>query len=566
MADPIEALRRLSILPADDSEFNQWIECRDGLQFLEDNARQNHFVVYASGQHAFMHTVFIPMSAVSEPDTEDILEWSGGPDSGWGLSYGLEPSSLTISPPFEDVRCRTLTGAQQLVFARHFEGRRGDKRYFEILQPFVQTLDLHYLPERSAYCRLTHLGDIDDVIKIVSGDDGTAITVQLTALEEWMVLTDSVLFRMFDFTRVDLMRFGGWSDRAPSVFEGPDLWYRGLAEPGRGGYVHGAQVIRPSATRAHILARLNGSDVAQEHVTFLAHDWKNGVLREISCAPGSTANYFIKSDLPFETSPAFFRPEVLTKYKADSDKYRLQDRSLSCRGAWSLKTYDINTEGQVHTYICYLRDLPHEEQLHWRAYNEAPRAPISSRALKTDFEGSWHVEADPLSSLRGRLDRWRRAQVAWWTLRDETLPDKVHYPVTTSADEWANELLHLDQLTVEGFEKKWCQRKAKELGRNPEVKFGSLKLIEECLIGLGFEEEHAKLTLRPFHELHDLRSKVKGHAGSTTANALKEEAIRAHKSFKAHFSRLCADCDESLADIGAAFGFDDKVPGAPSPT
>ena len=99
-------------------------------------------------------------------------------------------------------------------------------------------------------------------------------------------------------------------------------------------------------------------DEEREHTSFIAQDWKNKRIAEISCAPGATANYFTESDLPFELSPAYFRPEVLSKYKADSQKYTLQDRSITCRGAWHLKTYDINEAGQVHTYLVYLRQLP----------------------------------------------------------------------------------------------------------------------------------------------------------------------------------------------------------------
>ena len=89
----------------------------------------------------------------------------------------------------------------------------------------------------------------------------------------------------------------------------------------------------------------------RQYAAFTAVDWKNNVICEISCAPGATSNYFTRSDLPFEMSPVFFRPEVLLKYKADSDKYRLAGRSISCRGGWSLQTYDINDAGQVHTYL-----------------------------------------------------------------------------------------------------------------------------------------------------------------------------------------------------------------------
>ena len=143
-------------------------------------------------------------------------------------------------------------------------------------------------------------------------------------------------------------------------------------------------------------------------------DWKNGVVREISTEPGNTANYFTKSGLPFEVSPAFFRPDVLLRYKSDSDKYTLQDRSISCRGAWHLQTYDINEAGQVHTYIVYLRSLPYEEQLYWKAHNEAPKASISKRAFRSDFEGRWENEYDALQNLREEVRRLNEKAPPWW--------------------------------------------------------------------------------------------------------------------------------------------------------
>jgi hypothetical protein len=44
----------------------------------------------------------------------------------------------------------------------------------------------------------------------------------------------------------------------------------------------------------------------KQYASFIAVDWKNDLLKEISCAPGHTANYFTKSDLPFEVAhPGF---------------------------------------------------------------------------------------------------------------------------------------------------------------------------------------------------------------------------------------------------------------------
>jgi hypothetical protein len=153
--------------------------------------------------------------------------------------------------------------------------------------------------------------------------------------------------------------------------------------------MRGIQLIRPLETISQYHDRLTRRDDSREYASFVAQDWKNRVIREISCAPGATANYFTKSDSPYETTPAFFRPEVLTKYKSDPSKYTLEERSISCRGAWSLRTYDINEAGQVHTYLVYLRDLPYAEQLYWKAFNEEPKAPLSKRAIGTDFEGQF---------------------------------------------------------------------------------------------------------------------------------------------------------------------------------
>jgi hypothetical protein len=320
--------------------------------------------------------------------------------------------------------------------------------------------------------------------------------------------------------------------------------------------MRGCQIVRRSfASKESIFKRhdFSESEDEKQYASFIAQDWKNKQLKEISCAPGHTANYFTKSDLPFEHSPAFFRPEVLSKYKADSEKYRLEDRSISCRGGWHLQTYDINEVGQVHTYLVYLRNLPFEEQLYWKAHNERPRGPISKRAFETDFKGNFYIEYDPLNSLKALIHDWDHAQVPWWTLRSEKLPDQVHYPVTSSPDEWSNEILHLDQLVVEGFETKWLRTNAEQLGRKTDVSWGSLTLVEECLVGLGCEEGNAKQIVAPLKKAHSLRTKVKGHASGDEATAIKKQILTDYGSYKGHFYALSEECDQSLRTLAKAF-------------
>jgi hypothetical protein len=564
MVRVIALLNRLSIAPKDEKEFDTWIELRDVVPFLRGNAIDDELIVQLSASFAFLRAVVVPKSNVDPPDIEDLVSWNLDSSSSWGIEVhylGGTAKSISIEEPMSGTCSKSFRNGEQLVFSREFDGRQGEKHYYEILQKFAHVFDLHFLPERNAYCRLDTRGDVEDVVRIIEipgrGDRwGTSVvTFNRAVLDEYLALTESVLVTAFDFTRFRPDGFGDWKELgAKELFAQDNLFYRHHIESGHASYMRGVHIVRSGLPKEAIIERRDPSvEKKRDYASFVAWDFKNKALREISTAPGSTANYFTKSDLPFEMSPVFFRPEVLLKYKSDSDKYRLEDRSVSCRNAWHLQTYDINEVGQVHTYLVYLRGLPHEEQLYWKSYNERPKAPISRRALTTDFEGDFYAEYDPLASLKGIMLELDHTQVPWWTLRSEKLASRVHYPVTSSTDEWSNEILQLDQMLVEGFETKWLRKKAIELGRNPNPNFRSLKLVEECLMALGWEEGDARRVTAPMHELHDLRSKIKGHASGDEATAIRKQVLAEHGNYGKHFRALCSDCDEGLRTIAEQF-------------
>jgi hypothetical protein len=563
MTDVVSALVQISQPPSEKASFNTWLEMADAVAFLRRNVQEDEFVMYAIMQHTYIHGVLVPVSVVDPPNIEDLLSWNCTAYSGWGVVFASSPHpSVAIAPPLDGTGSSTLDKGEQLVFARSFEGRLGEEDYHEILQKFLHISEIHFVPERSAYCRFDKHGDIEDVIRVVeipakAGEfGGTVITFKRDVLDRYLALTDSAIVRTFDFTRLWLSRFGMWSKgHEAQLVKNDALFYRKHVEPGHASYMRGCQIVSSSMSKESIARDFwRPSSEKREYESFIAHDWKNNVVKEISCAPGQTANYFTESNLPFELSPAFFRPEVLSKYKADSEKYRLGERSITCRSAWHLKNYDINEAGQVHTYLVYLRNLPHEEQLYWKSYNEAPKGPISKRAFLRDFEGSWEPLYDPLETLKDSVRTLHASQVPWWTLRSAELIDRVHYPATSSPDEWATELLQLDQMIVEGFESKWLRNKAQMLGRNPDPKFASLALVEECLIALGFAEDDARRIVAPLRKTHDLRSKLKGHAsGKESVAKIRQEALAEHGTYRDHFRVLCGECDKSIRAIARAF-------------
>jgi hypothetical protein len=558
----INQLRKISAAPTDKASFDHWLRQEDALAFLVENLREQEFVVYAGLGHTFVHSVTVPATLVDPPDFNDLLAWNFHWGSSWSISRTFsDPPVISVEPPLSGPSgSKIISAGEQLIFPRSFVGRHGDANYFEILQKFTHLFDLHFLPEREAFCRLDKLGNNEEVIRIVSvaksrtEKDGTIIIFDRAVLDDYAALTDSVIVRMFDFTRHDGVTVRMWSDSPEETrLENKDLFYRFKLDAGHASYSRGCQIIRPSRSKDKVIKPLRYEDENRKYCSFIIFDWKNKIVVEISSAPGVSSNYFTTSTLPFEMSPAFFNPEVLAKYKADSRKYRLSNRSVSCRGAWDLKTYDINEAGQVHTYLVYLRDLPYEEQLHWRAHNERPKGLISQRAFTTDFKGEMDLDYDPLRSLLALLTDLSGYNAPWWKLRSDELLNQVHYPVTTSADEWTEAILRLDQLVVEGLDEKWLRTKAAALGCSPDARLRSIRLLEVCLVGIGFEPDHAKEITQPLHDVHELRNKLKGHATGVLAIKIRQEKLRQHGTFKKHFEVLSQGCDEALRTIRAAF-------------
>ena len=74
-------------------------------------------------------------------------------------------------------------------------------------------------------------------------------------------------------------------------------------------------------------------------------------------------------------------------------------------------------------------------------------------------------------------------------------------------------------------------------------------MIEIILVGVGFETEHAREIMTPFHVVHNARSILKGHTLGQEAEELRKSAVTNYGSYKNHYEKICSDCDESLEII-----------------
>ena len=360
----IDRLRDISQLPKED--VHDWLErAQDGSTFLQDICKGPEVLLYGRGRHALVHGVLVPTKNVCPPDKDDLLNSDIMTDRTWCIQrvYGNKtPRRIYLEPPLASEGGRTMEGGEKLIFRRPFEGVDSVKTPIEISQKLVHSLGLYFVEERHAYCRLDAKGDIQNVIKVYEDEpDEELDTVQSVSilakdLATYMALTSTALVLKFDFTRFLMNSFPGWENATRQSYDTPELFYHSGIIPKQASFINGCLICHTELTEADLIAEWEAEEdhSKKQYAIFKILDRKNRCLVETSCSPQHIVNYFTKSDLPWEISPAFFRPEVLVRYKNDPEKYSFRGRGISCRNAWHLETLDINEEGQVHTYIGYL--------------------------------------------------------------------------------------------------------------------------------------------------------------------------------------------------------------------
>jgi hypothetical protein len=246
-----------------------------------------------------------------------------------------------------------------------------------------------------------------------------------------------------------------------------------------------------------------------------------------------------EEDWPELISPAFFRPEVMAKYRADTDKYDVTEMTIRCRGSWFLRSYDVNDAGQIHVYLKDLWDLPNSEQLYWKSFNEQPKDGIAQRAIDRDFRLRSWGGLDPLRDLRQELANFpaadhRGSEAIIWspsTFTVDALVAQLHYVLTESRKEWRDQIVELNKVVVEGLQESEIRALARALGCDDQSK-RAIKLLKACLECAGVDPATIAEIHDPLTKLYGLRSHAGGaHRGSSGPSAY----------LKAHYEDLLND-------------------------
>ena len=560
----VERLEQLDAMPRDHDEYSAWIKAGEHLKFLVENAEDEEVIIYACTSHTFVHAVVVNEARLDPLDIDDLLDWNQGVfQARAGYATGGGRSDVWVSQRMGIWGSETLKEAMPLGFIRSLEGLPDSERsYFELLQEYAHAAGIHWRSELKAYCCFDENGDFAPIVSVTSKESPNFIRLvsfKRKELEEYLAASKSVLIRMFDFMMFRPSQFEDWPEGPEDVHkDDQNIFYRQKVDEGNAAYTRGVQIVRPSRSKEEIFGQMGmgwEDREEKEYCDFIVQDWRNGQIVNISAHPSSTTNYFAASNnsLPYDTSPVFFRPEVLNKYKADREKYTVSEehRFIDCRGGWELRDFDVNEAGQVYTYICRLRDLPFREQQYWQSFNEAPKAGISKRSHENHFLGVFTDEIDPLERVLSLLRQWNYAKVSFWQIRDESLFEQVNTPRTSSRGEWAQAFADLSKLVTEGFQVKEIRLRLDSLGIAYSKEHRGIVLLERLLTGTGFKPEHDRLSA--LRTIQEIRSKVASHVGGGDARELSTKALEEYESYTNHFSSVCDNLVTELELIEQAF-------------
>lgn len=201
----------------------------------------------------------------------------------------------------------------------------------------------------------------------------------------------------------------------------------------------------------------------QKFASFIIGIDSEGNAVEHTSDPNQLANYFgANPDAPHYLTPVYFRREVLAKYFGEPDRYLVSDGRLTCLSLWSCQI-DNDLKSHVVVFLGDLgRDLPYEEQLHWRQFNVLPESRISETNFRRSFLAQFADAQAPDLTFR---HEYARISVDWcnrygWSLflapspGDSHLLDTIRIPVTNSQTEFDEQIGCITKLLIDSLNEK----------------------------------------------------------------------------------------------------------------
>jgi len=447
---------------------------------------------------------------------------------GWGMPGAIEYHEGK-NRRVEYLRYGNDNGIESLVIDREFYGMRDD--YVEICEEFRLFHRLYHDRKQDRYFKYEDSGN-EHLIAIV---EPNRVQIRLKEIRQFLAIKEMYLSLQFDYREHSVYTLEELGLEKGSEENRGDLFCWGLFYGDLGcrgtdrafSRLLGKRLIPPLPKEKSGLWGFTKKE-PKKYVDFIIGLDENGNEIIHTSDPGELANNFgANPDAPHYLTPVQFRKQVLDKYYQQPNKYSVDSGVLYCGSLWCVGI-DNHFDDRVAAWLGDLgRDLPYEEQLHWRSFNIPPTGGVSETYFRRQILAQAIDSDRPEHEFRKLYDRVQsecKKSLGWQILlplaqKDFHYLKAIRVPSTDEQKDFDDLILALTKILVDSLNEKEFNKLIPASERN-EIKSGILRL-ERILQMCGFSgyESHIQF----LRNLQNLRSAGTAHRKGNNYQKIAKE-------------------------------------------
>ena len=532
-------------IPSIIRDFNKSKQSKGEINFLsfEDWLSENEnisedWIVVARDEQINKYEDFFTFSCLVSSNNNSYKTFLS--DSNWFIrpSFGI-PSKYQEpykGESYDDGLVAELKGItyEPFVFRRHFNNYIDDR--FELSSHFLLYYNCFWVKEKSEYQAINDMGEISTVVKYVKKENLEKILVDAHTLKDYLAVKGACLGRFHDHKKRSKHEISDFLDEEMKTYILSDnesyleldlridIQYNDIKSTSR---LLGKDIVKPYDTpQTHEWSTELDS---KEYLDFIiGRDEKGKEVKETS-NPNLLSNYFVDKGKPHYLTPVFFKKELLQKYYSEPSKYTVSEQSIEYLSVWRIEI-DVTKENLLQAYLGDVgRDLPYNEQLHWKQFNVVPKGKISEHRYKKDFlveYASLKIEEAPIMYFKQSFEELQmkfKEKTGNQLFKDLAPKDKhlyntLHIPVTEEWRELDEQILALTKITTDSFDnstlKKLTGKKIGDVDSNGNPIKGLSGLFYEYITQKYSEEDQRAYFIYPFNMIQAFRSSSVAHRKS----------------------------------------------------
>ena len=371
--------------------------------------------------------------------------------TGWTFSHGdgQPDAAISFENEAENVkyfRFGDESGIEPLVIDRSFHGIRSD--YKEINEEFRLFHNLFHDRKEDRYIKIDESGE-EHIVAVV---EQKQIKIRLKEIQQFLAIKEMHLLIQFDYkefseyTLEELRLQEGGNDLYDELYCWTQYYGKMMMASRTLSRLIGKRGVPPFLKSKSGFWGFAEEDKRYEEFVIGTDEGGDDITH--TCNPGALDNNFgANPGAPHYITPVSFKTSVLDKYYQIPGKYQISDGYLLCGSFWGI-TIDNHHDDKVCVWLGYLgRDLPYNEQLHWKAHNIPSATGVSETYFRRQICAEFTDSKRPEHIFQRRyseLQEMCRDNLGWQLILQLKSNDAYHLDTIRVPD--TDEQMAFDQL------------------------------------------------------------------------------------------------------------------------